>query len=184
LSKEKMKKMKKRIAYTRIDNRIFNYMPIITTNGFAVYATLKKHENRHTGRCYPSYNTVAEITGLDRKTVIKYTNLLVILGFITKQAQFIDGRQTSNQYSFRTPGGGTLTPPQDRVESPDSPGGGVPPQPLSIEPALTKKQMECPHKDIARPVDGVAYCRKCFVDLETLQGEVTPELTCVDSQRE
>ena len=151
--------MKRRAAHTRIDNRIFNYMSIITTNGFAVYATLKKHENRHTGRCYPSYNTVAEITGLDRKTVIKYTNLLVMLGFISKQAQFIDGRQTSNQYSFRAlparnKGGdrGTAPPPQDRVESSDSPGGGVPPQPLPLEPALNKKQMDCPHKDIARPL--------------------------------
>jgi len=155
---------------------VFNYMSIITTNGFAVYATLKKHENRHTGRCYPSYQTVAEITGLDRKTVIKYTNLLVILGFITKQTQFIDGRQTSNCYSFRdlpvgNKGGGIVPPSQDRGETPDSRGGGVPPKPLTLEPALTKSQQECPHKDIGRLSDGMAYCRTCWLNFEPVEEE-------------
>ena len=81
------KTLKRRAPHTRIDNRIFDFMDIIGTNGFAVYAVLKKHENRHTGRCYPSYATVAEIKGLDRTTVIKYTTLLVTLGLINKQAQ-------------------------------------------------------------------------------------------------
>ena len=164
------KPMKKhRAPHTRIDNRVFSYMPIIGTNGFAVYAVLKKHENRHTGRCYPSYQTVADITGLNRTTVIKYTTLLATLGLIDKQAQFIDGRQTSNRYSFRDlpssgKGDGIVQPPQDRGELPDPPGGANPPQPLTLEPELTKKQMECPHKDIARPQDGVAYCRNCYLD--------------------
>ena len=162
--------MKRRAPHTRIDNRIFDYMDIIGTNGFAVYAVLKKHENRHTGRCYPSYATVAEITGLDRTTVIKYTTILVTLGLINKQAHFIDGRQTSNRYSFRDlpdtkKGGGIVPPPQDRVEQANPPGGGVPPQPLSPNQTLTKKQMECPHKEIASPVDGVAYCRSCYLDM-------------------
>ena len=162
--------MKRRAPHTRIDNRIFDFMDIIGTNGFAVYAVLKKHENRHTGRCYPSYATVAEITGLDRTTVIKYTTLLVTLGLINKQAQFIDGRQTSNRYSFRDlpdtkKGGGNKPPSQDRVETPNPPGGAVPPQPLSPNQTLTKKQLECPHKEVASPVDGVAYCRSCYLDM-------------------
>ena len=170
--------MKRRTPHTRIDNRIFDFMDIIGTNGFAVYAVLKKHENRHTGRCYPSYQTVADITGLDRTTVIKYTTLLVTLGLINKQAQFIDGRQTSNRYSFRDlpasnkgggtlppPQGGTVPPPQDREETPNPPGGGVPPQPLTPNQTLTKKQIECPHKEVASPVDGVAYCRSCYLDM-------------------
>ena len=176
------KPMKKhRAPHTRIDNRVFSYMSIIGTNGFAVYAVLKKHENRHTGRCYPAYSTIAEITGLNRTTVIKYTTLLATLGLIDKQAQFIDGRQTSNRYSFRdlpasskalpagSKGGGIVQPPQDRGELPDPPGGGDPPQPLTLEPELTKKQMECPHKDIARPVEAVAYCRSCYLSLEDIE---------------
>jgi hypothetical protein len=166
---------KRRSPHTRIDNRVYDYMPIIGTNGFAVYAVLKKHENRHTGRCYPSYQTVAEITGLDRKTVIKYTTLLVKLGFITKQAHFIEGRQTSNRYGFRdlpiNRTGGTIPPPQDGVETPDSPDGGVPPQPLPLEPAITKRQQECPHKDIGRLSDGMAYCRNCWLHVEPAEEE-------------
>jgi len=164
----------RRAPHTRIDNRVFDYMDIIGTNGFAVYAVLKKHENRHTGRCWPSYQTVADITGLDRKTVIKYTSLLVVLKLINKQPCFINGRQTSNRYSFcdlpaGDKRGGNAPPPQDRGESSDSPGGEVPPQPLISEPARTKKQSECSHKDIARPVEGVSYCRKCFATIDTVQ---------------
>jgi hypothetical protein len=163
--------MKTRAPHTRIDNRVFDYMDIIGTNGFAVYAVLKKHENRHSGRCFPSYQTVAEITGLNRKTVIKYTALLVTLGLITKQAHFIDGRQTSNRYSFRdlpagNKRGGTAPPPQDRVESPDSPSGGVPPQPLPSNQTLTKKQQKCPHKDKIS-VDGLICCPSCGLSIDT-----------------
>ena len=167
----------RRAPHTRIDNRVYDYMPIIGTNGFAVYAVLKKHENRHTGRCYPSYQTIADITGLDRTTVIKYTDILVKLGFITKQAHFIDGRQTSNRYSFRelpTAGGkkgrGITQSPQDRVEPPNPRGGGDQPKPLPSEPALTKKQEECTHKDIGRLPDGVAYCRSCYLNFESSEG--------------
>jgi len=170
------KKMKRRSPHTRIDNRVYDYMPIIGTNGFAVYAVLKKHENRHTGRCYPSYQTVADITGLNRTTVIKYTDLLVKLGFINKQAAFIDGRQTSNRYSFRDlperdKRGRMKQPLQDRVESSDPPSRADQPQPLTLESALTKKQEECPHKDIGRLPDGVAYCRICWLNFEPVQEE-------------
>jgi hypothetical protein len=164
-------------------------MPIIGTNGFAVYAVLKKHENRHTGRCYPSYQTVADITGLDRTTVIKYTDILVKLGFITKQPHFIDGRQTSNRYGFRDvpvnkKGGGNGQPPQDRVESTDSPGGGAQPQPLPLNQILTKKQMECAHKEVGSLPDGVAYCRGCYATLEDDREEEAVALNGNDAQRE
>jgi len=179
------KKMKQRTPHVRIDTRVFDLIPQIGTNGFTVYAALKKFENRHTGLCYPSYNTVAEITGLDRKTVIKYTTLLVRLGLITKQPHFIDGRQTSNRYSFcalpasnkgggilTPPQGGTVPPPQDRGESIDPPSGGAPPQPLSLEPALTKKQMECPHKEIIRPNDEFVICLNCHLIIEIKDEEI------------
>ena len=163
--------MKRRTPHTRIDNRVFDYMNIIGTNGFAVYAVLKKHENRHTGRCYPSYQTIADITGLDRTTVIKYTKLLATLGLIDKQPHFIEGRQTSNRYSFRDlplhKGGGIVPSPQDRVEAANPPGRRVPPKPLTPEPTLTKKQLECPHKDTANLDDGVVYCRTCYANIET-----------------
>jgi hypothetical protein len=100
-SKEKTL-MKRRAPHTRIDNRVFDFMSIIGPNGFAVYAVLKKHENRHTGRCYPSYQTVADITGLDRTTVIKYTTLLVTLGLINKQAQLGSVRHSCNLLQLNT----------------------------------------------------------------------------------
>jgi len=167
-----MKMKNRRAPHTRIDNRVFNYMDIIGTNGFAVYAVLKKHENRHTGRSWPSYQTVADITGLNRTTVIKYTNLLVVLGLINKQAHFIDGRQTSNRYSFRdlpaggNKGGGDAPPPQDRVEATDPPGEADQPQPLPSNQRLTKRQMECSHKDKIS-VDGLICCPTCGLSIDT-----------------
>jgi helix-turn-helix protein len=170
---------KDRAPHTRIDNRIFSYMSIIGTNGFAVYAVLKKHENRHTGRCYPSYQTVADITGLNRTTVIKYTTLLITLGLINKQAHFIDGRQTSNRYSFRdlpagNKGGRTVPPPQDRVERSNPPGGANQPQPLPLNQKLTKKQMECPHKDKIR-IDGLICCPDCGLSIDTTSQDEDPD---------
>ena len=166
--------MKKRTPHVRIDTRVFDLIPQIGSNGFTVYAALKKFENRHTGRCYPSYETLADTTNLDRKTVIKYVDLLVEHKLIDKHARFIDGHQTSNQYDMRsvtvppTPGG-TIPPPQDRVELADGGGGATPPQPLILEPVLTKRQMECLHKDIGSLNDGVAYCRNCYATVEAIQ---------------
>ena len=164
-----------RAPHTRIDNRVFNYMDEIGTNGFAIYAVLKKHENRHNGRAWPSYQTIANITGLDRKTVIKYTLILFRLRLITKMPHFIDGRQTSNRYSIpdypkpENKGGGNVQPPQDRGDGMDSRGGTAPPQPLFLNQRLTKKQKECAekgHKTIVRPVDGYAYCSSCYLTIE------------------
>jgi DNA-binding MarR family transcriptional regulator len=73
--------------------RSFDLIPYISANVFIIHASLKKFENRHTGRCYPSYSTLAKTTGLDKKTVIKYVDILVEYKLIDKRAQFIDGRQ-------------------------------------------------------------------------------------------
>jgi len=170
--------MNHREAHVRINTKIIkNYLHKMTPAGLAVYVALKMHENRHTGRCDPAYQTIADITGLDRKTVIKYTDKLVSLGLITKQERFIDGRQTSNQYNFRVlpplnKGGVCAPSPQDRVESSDPPprsGGTVPPEPLPLEPVITKKQMNCRHKDIGRGAEGYTFCRICYVDMALFQ---------------
>ena len=171
--------MKKRTPHVRIDTRVFDLIPQISANGFVVYAALKKFENRHNGRCYPSYATLADTTGLDRKTVIKYIDLLVEYNLIHKQARFRDGHQTSNQYDLRDypsagggggtallPPSGTITLPQDRVELSDGGGGITPPQPLTLEPVTTKKQMECAHKDKIS-VDGMICCPTCGLSIDT-----------------
>ena len=169
--------MKKRTPHVRIDTRVFDLIPHIGSNGFTVYAALKKFENRHTGRCYPSYQTLADTTNLDRKTVIKYVDLLVEYKLIDKRARFIDGHQTSNQYDMRSvtippPPGVTIPPTQDRVETSDGGGGNFPPIPLILEPVITKRQMECLHKDIGRLNDGVAYCRTCYANIDIATEEV------------
>lgn len=172
-----------RTPHVRIDNRVFNLLPDIGPTGFTIYATLQKHMNRHSGRCYPSYGTLAKITGLDRKTVIKHVDLLVEHGLVHKRAQFIDGRQTSNQYDFRPlpnasaapiPRGGNAPPSQDRVESADPPDGNVPPQSSLSKPELTKKQISCSHKDIKTPMAGVAYCASCYLDMAEDEGDANP----------
>ena len=180
--------MKNRAPHVRIDTKLIkSYLKKMTPNGLAVYVALKLHENRHTGRCYPAYDTIAELTDLDKKTVIKYTNRLVVLHLITKQEQFINGRQTSNQYNFRplpqlekggvcapSPEGGTAPPPQDRVESSHPPQDRVEqfhPN-LSLQQLITKKQANCGHKDVGRLGDGFTYCRDCRLDMSLFKDQL------------
>ena len=180
--------MKRREPHVRISMKVIkNYMAKMTPNGFAVYAGLKMHENRHTGRCYPAYDTIADLAGLDKKTVIKYTNKLVVLHLITKQERFIEGRQTSNQYNFcplpqlekggvfaPSPEGGTVPPPQDRVESSHPPQDRVAqfhPN-LSLEQAITSKQANCKHKDIGRGSEGYTFCRSCYVNMSLFKDQL------------
>jgi hypothetical protein len=121
----------------------------------------------HTGRPFGLFFHICSWYGHQ----VEY--LLVTLGLITKQPHFIDGRQTSNRYSFRD-----LPAGNKGVEREDSPSGGVPPQPLPLNQTLTKKQMECSHQDNASPIDGVAYCRSCYLTMTENQLDEDIADTC------
>jgi Helix-turn-helix domain len=67
------------------------------------------HVNQTTGACFPSYATIARLTGIHRSTVIECVKKLKALKLVFPEWRFKeDGSHTSNQYDFQ--GTGTSAP--------------------------------------------------------------------------
>jgi hypothetical protein len=95
--------------HTRIDNDIILNMADIGVYCYAVYSAIKMHVNQATGACFPSYATLARITGINRSTVIQCVKKLTALKLVSPHWRFKDdGSHTSNQYDFQ--GTGTSVP--------------------------------------------------------------------------
>jgi Helix-turn-helix domain len=95
----------KHTPHTRIENSIIANMAEIGVYCYAVYCAIKMHLNQSTGDCFPSYATIARITGIHRSTVIECVKKLRALKHISPQWRFKeDGSHTSNQYDFQQSG--------------------------------------------------------------------------------
>lgn len=66
-----------------LPNEVF--LLIVPLSAFMVYAYLLLIEDRRTHTCHPSYNTVADATGLSRNTVMKSISTLLKMGLITME---------------------------------------------------------------------------------------------------
>src|SRR4029450_11821081 len=94
----------KTIPHTRIENTIIANMADIGVYAYAVYSAIKMHLNQATGACFPSYATIARMTGIHRSTVIECVKKLRALKHISPQGRFKeDGGHASNQYDFQAP---------------------------------------------------------------------------------
>jgi hypothetical protein len=95
----------KTAPHTRIENTIIANMSDIGVYCYAVYSAIKMHANQATGDCFPSYATIARITGVHRSTVIECVKKLRGLKLISPQWRFKeDGSHASNQYNFQGAG--------------------------------------------------------------------------------
>jgi hypothetical protein len=95
----------KTTPHTRIENTIITNMSEIGVYCYAVYSAIKMHVNQTTGACFPSYATIARITGIHRSTVIECVKKLRVLKLISPQWRFKDdGSHASNQYDFHQAG--------------------------------------------------------------------------------
>jgi hypothetical protein len=95
----------KHTPHTRIENTIIANMSDIGVYCYAVYCAIKMHVNQATGDCFPSYATIARITGIHRSTVIECVKKLRALKHISPLWRFKeDGSHASNQYDFQCPG--------------------------------------------------------------------------------
>jgi hypothetical protein len=95
----------KHTAHTRIENSIIINIAEIGVYCYAVYSAIKMHVNQATGDCFPSYATIARITGIHRSTVIECVKKLRALKHISPQWRFKeDGSHASNQYDFHQAG--------------------------------------------------------------------------------
>jgi hypothetical protein len=136
--------------HTRIDNSVILNMAEIGVYGFAVYSAIKMHLNQATGACFPSYATIARLTGIHRSTVIECVKKLKALKLLSPHWRFKeDGSHTSNQYDFQAPGKAGATKMQGTENAvPSNMQGTEDPAPakksdLSTENQGTEKSVPC-----------------------------------------
>jgi hypothetical protein len=92
----------KTTPHTRIENTIIANMAEIGVYCYAVYCAIKMHLNQTTGACFPSYATIARITGIHRSTVIECVKKLTALKLLSPHWRYKeDGSHASNQYDFQ-----------------------------------------------------------------------------------
>jgi hypothetical protein len=94
----------KTIPHTRIENTVIANMADIGVYAYAVYSAIKMHLNQATGACFPSYATIARMTGMNRSTVIECVKKLTALKMVSPLWRYKeDGSHASNQYNFHAP---------------------------------------------------------------------------------
>jgi hypothetical protein len=176
--------------HTRIENTVIANMAEIGVYCYAVYCAIKMHVNQTTGACFPSYATIARITGIHRSTVIECVKKLRALKLISPQWRFKeDGSHASNQYDFQQ--AGSCAPSKKNDEVVKTVQGSRPePPPLIAEDDYpsrperpeqseenkkkrtidevdfypTEKQKTCPHPptEIVFLADNVTICHHCY----------------------
>jgi DNA-binding Lrp family transcriptional regulator len=181
----------KHTPHTRIENTIIANMAEIGVYCYAVYSAIKMHLNQTTGACFPSYATIARMTGIHRSTVIECVKKLTALKLISPLWRYKeDGSHASNQYDFH--GAGSSTPAKNNEEVVKTEQGGRPePPPLvaqddhpsrperpeqvfssnkkirtiaEVDFYPTEKQKTCPHPstEIVYLSDNVTLCHHCY----------------------
>ena len=99
-----------------VDNAIIRvYGKALKPAGIAIYNALCLHAGKDTQRCWPSYQTMADLVGMSRKAAIRATQVIVDLKLVRKEAGWTDdGDRSSNIYTL-------LDPPSPCESLPQSP---------------------------------------------------------------
>jgi hypothetical protein len=181
----------KAIPHTRIENTIIANMADIGVYAYAVYCAIKMHLNQATGACFPSYATIARMTGIHRSTVIECVKKLTALKLVSPLWRYKeDGSHASNQYDFQQAGtsvsakkneevvktgqGGRPEPPP-LVAQDDHPGRPQRPEQVfssnkkqrtieDVDFYPTEKQKTCLHPTpaIVHLTDDITICNHCY----------------------
>jgi Helix-turn-helix domain len=200
----------KTIPYTRIENSIIVNMAEIGVYSYAVYSAIKMHLNQATGACFPSYATIARMTGIHRSTVIDCVKKLTALKLVSPLWRYKDdGSHASNQYNLQAPDtpvpskkGENIVQKEQygRPERPplvapdDHPSRPEPPEQVfssnkkeerTTESLLfpTEKQKTCPHPApaIVYLSDNITICHHCYGLLDENLTLITEETFSVES---
>jgi Helix-turn-helix domain len=180
----------KTIPHTRIENSIIVNMAEIGVYSYAVYSAIKMHLNQATGACFPSYATIARMTGIHRSTVIACVKKLTERKLVSPLWRYKeDGSHASNQYDFQA---SETSAPSKTIEKSDQTAQGSRPERLPLvgqddhpsrpEPPEqskpnkkqrtmtdvdfypTEKQKTCPHPptEIVYLCDNITLCHHCY----------------------
>ena len=181
----------KTTPHTRIENSIIVNMADIGVYAYAVYCAIKMHLNQTTGACFPSYATIARMTGIHRSTVIDCVKTLTARKLISPLWRYKeDGSHASNQYDFQQACGSAPSKKNEEVVKNEQ--GGRPERPPVVAPNdhpsrperpeqssslnkkirtiaevdfyPTEKQKTCPHPstEIVHLSDNVTLCHHCY----------------------
>jgi hypothetical protein len=180
----------KTIPHTRIENSIIANMSEIGVYAFAVYSAIKMHVNQATGDCFPSYATIARMTGIHRSTVIECAKTLKAHNLLSPHWRYKeDGSHASNQYDFqgtqkevpsekledgvKTEQGGRPEPPPvvaeddlpSRPEPPEQSESNKKKRTIAEDDLMpTEKQKTCVHPPefIVILPDDITICNHCY----------------------
>ena len=180
----------KTIPHTRIENTIIANMADIGVYAYAVYCAIKMHLNQATGACFPSYATIARMTGIHRSTVIDCVKKLTALKLVSPLWRYKeDGSHASNQYDFQETG--SPAPSKKNEEVVKTVQGGRPERPplvaqddhpsrpqrpeqsetnkkkrtiMEVDLLPTEKQKTCTHPPefIVILPDDITICNHCY----------------------
>jgi Helix-turn-helix domain len=180
----------KTTPHTRIENSIIVNMAEIGVYAYAVYSAIKMHLNQATGACFPSYATIARMTGIHRSTVIDCVKTLTARKLVSPLWRYKeDGSHASNQYNFqasetpvpakkgetvvKTVQGGRPEPPP-LVAQDDHPSRPEPPEQseenkkirtiAEVDLLPTERQKTCLHPTpaIVHLADNITICHHCY----------------------
>ena len=90
--------------YCTPNDWIRKHGPDLGPYGIAVYHCLMSFADQD-GICWPSYQTIANLTGMSRPTVIKTIAKLIDLGILSKAERRKGQRQSSNSYHLTSKAG-------------------------------------------------------------------------------
>jgi Helix-turn-helix domain len=180
----------KTTPHTRIENNIIVNMAEIGVYSYAVYSAIKMHLNQATGACFPSYATIARMTGIHRSTVIDCVKTLKERKLVSPLWRYKeDGSHASNQYNFQAPetpvpakkteksaqaGQGSRPERPPVVAEDDHPSRPEPPEQSEsnkkqrtideVDFYPTEKQKACPHPstEIVYLSDNITLCHHCY----------------------
>jgi hypothetical protein len=188
--------------HTRTDNELYKLIPTIGCTGFTIHSYLNMRENRRTGRCNPSLTRISLDLGIDKKTVIKYLDILEEHNLISREARYTTrGRRTSNQYHLLKTWGevDALTSPEPPTGSGEIPpwlrGENFHPTPPPLDCRIfppqqvqqtnqtserTKTQEQCQHPThaILNPAGHFRFCGHCYLPLN--DEEDTADEACME----
>jgi hypothetical protein len=180
----------KTIPHTRIENTIIANMADIGVYAYAVYSAIKMHLNQTTGACFPSYATIARMTGMNRSTVIECVKKLTARKLVSPLWRYKeDGSHASNQYNFQETGSPAPSKKNEEVVKTEQ--GGRPERPPvvgqddhpgrperpeqsetnknnrtidEVDLLPTERQKTCPHprSDIVFLADNITLCHHCY----------------------
>jgi hypothetical protein len=201
----------KTIPHTRIENTIIANMADIGVYAYAVYSAIKMHLNQATGACFPSYATIARMTGIHRSTVIDCVKKLTALKLVSPLWRYKeDGSHASNQYDFQETG--SPAPSKKNEEVVNTEQGGRPERPPvvgeddypgrperpeqsesnkknrtidDVDLLPTEKQKTCTHppSEIVFLSDHITICNHCYslLDENFQRKEVNPQPEIVEA---